>query len=123
MAYCVDYDNFKTLAAFLAGKSDGERTHKRLKVSTTPHSSFQAIITTPDSLKSVSAQHMELHAQTPTKLGDRPLWRTIDVERQQCDSCSNLGISDVSSKAQSIELDLKIDSSVMAGKLYLASVG
>lgn len=123
MAYCVDYDNFKTLAALLAGKGYGERTRKRLKVSTAPHSSFQAIITTPDSLKPVSAQHMEIHAQMPTKLGNRPIWRTVNVERHRCDSCSNVGISDVPSKARSIKLDLAVDASVMAGKLYLASVG
>ena len=123
MAYCVDNDNFKTLAALLAGGHDGERTLKRLKVSTHPHSAFQAVITTPDSLKSVSAQHMELHAQMAMQLGNRPVWRTIDVERQQCDSCSNVEIPDVPSEAQEIRLNLEIDSSVTAGKLYLASVG
>ena len=123
MAYCVDLDNFKTLAALLASKYDGERTLERLKISTAPQSSFQAVITTTDSLKSVSAQHMELHAQMPMKLGNRPVWRTIDLERQQCDSCSNVEISDVSSKAQGIKLDLEVDSSVLGGKLYLASVG
>ena len=124
MAYCVDHGNFEDLAQLLAGartKNSEDPVRKRLKVAAEAHSSFQAVLTTADSLTMVNAKHFSMQAQKATRLGNIPLWRQLRLGDKECEDCSSLGLDDLPTGTERIQLDLQLGTGTGPVKLYLGS--
>lgn len=122
MAYCVDHRNFENLAQLLAGaKKSEDPVRKRLRVAAEAHSSFQAVLTTADSLTLVNAKYLGMQAQKATRLGNMPLWRQLRLGDKECEDCSRLGLDDLPTGTARIQLDLQLDAGTGPAKLYLGS--
>ena len=123
-AWCVEMDNFSSLAKLLANEeSTGASVQTNFHAAMGKQYAVAAVLAAPDGHTPLKAQSLEIQAQTADMIGNTPVWRTLNAGDSQCSDCASVGILRIPDKTQRIKTHLELKPGTVTGSLFLASVG
>ena len=132
-AYCVSHENFLELATSelekietwharilkTAAKTGAFATNEGWGTTTT---TVAAVLTDASSQRGLSAQSLEISAQTFDVLYNVETWRTLPGAQDRCTGCSTVEINALPAAAERIDIRAVLSPGSLGGKLYLASI-
>lgn len=82
------------------------------------HVALEALLTSDDHHTTVEAAHMEMWAQTRSKIGSYDAWRAVARGHASCDNCSSLAIWDVAPTTQRVRIDVELPVQAKTAQLF-----
>ena len=123
-AWCVEINNFISLAKLLKSEeSTGASVQTSFHAKLGTQYSVAAVLAAQDGHTPLKAQSLEIQAQTADKIGNSPVWRTLNAGDSQCSDCASIGILRIPEKTQRIKTHLELKPGTVTGSLFLASLG